>query len=50
MGCGGVLLLLLELPELPELPEVLLPEESVFGAAGGAAAIAVCTLFIVLDG
>jgi hypothetical protein len=55
VGCSGLLLLLLLLPELlvllllPELL-VLLPVVSFFGTAGGAAAIALCTLFTVLDG
>jgi hypothetical protein len=61
VGCGRALLLLLLLLELLELLEPLplevvlpvelpVPPESVFGTAGGAAAIALCTLFTVLDG
>jgi hypothetical protein len=48
-----VLLLLLPLEPLEPLELVLpveLPLLSVFGTAGGAAAIALCTLFIVLAG
>jgi hypothetical protein len=46
----GVLLLLLPLEPLELVLPVELPLLSVFGTAGGAAAIALCTLFTVLDG